>query len=204
MRQHWHGGRGLNVLDPLLREPVQSLDEEQGGDHGEERDGEVLAEDGDCEEDLHDLPPRLLVEPLDLGLPERPQEDALHELPGEAHGDEARVEEQHEAYLGGGEVDHRRVELFPAAERIVHRRYRRQQAERGVRLQPDHLGRRPRRIPSRIPPQTLRHATNRSPIRGSRERSDGEHVGRFDPTEAPAGVHGDFAARGFARPLTPS
>jgi hypothetical protein len=31
---------------------------------------------------------------------------------------EARVE-QHEADLGGGEVDHRRVELVPAAEGVV-------------------------------------------------------------------------------------
>lgn len=169
MRQHWHGGRGLNVLDPLLRKPVQSLDEEQGGDHGEERDGEILAEDGNREEDLHNLTPRLLVEPLDLGLAERSQEDALHELPRDAHGDEARVEEQHEAYLGRGEVDHRRVELLPAAERIVHRRYGRQQAEHGVRLQPDHLGRRPQRIPSRIPPETLR-----GPPRDHRYEDPGE------------------------------
>lgn len=145
VRQHGHGGRGLDVLDPLLREPVQRLDEQQRGDHGEEGDGEVLSEDGDREEDLHHLPPRLLVEPLHLGLPERPQEEPLDELPGDAHGDEARVEEQHEADLGGGEVHHRRVELLPAAERVVHRRRRRHQAERRVRLQPNHLRRRRRR-----------------------------------------------------------
>jgi len=68
---------------------VQCLDKEQRGDHGEEGDGEVLAEDGDREEDLDDLPPALLVEALDLGLPERSQEEALDEL----LGDEARVEE---------------------------------------------------------------------------------------------------------------
>jgi len=68
---------------------VHCLDKEQRGDHGEEGDREVPAEDGDREEDLDDLPPALLVEALDLGLPERSQEEALDEL----LGDEARVEE---------------------------------------------------------------------------------------------------------------
>lgn len=134
---------------------MQRLNEEQRGDHGEEGDGEVLAEDGDREEDLDDLPPGLLVEALDLGLPERPQEDALDELPGDAHGDEARVEEQHEADLGGGEVDHRRVELVPAAEGVVHRRRRRQQAERRVRLKTDHLRLRRRRRPQQKFPNKI-------------------------------------------------
>jgi hypothetical protein len=130
------------VRNQQTQAPVQGLDEEQRCDHSKECDGEVLTEDGDGEEDLDDLPPGLLVEALDLGLPERAEEDALHELPGGAHGDEARVEEQHEADLGVGEVEHRRVELLPAAEGVVHRRHRRQQAERRVRLQPDHLHRR--------------------------------------------------------------
>ena len=133
MREQGHGGRGLDVLDPLLREPVQRLDEEQRGDHGEEGHREVLPEDGDGEEDLDDLPPGLLVEALDLSLPERAEEEAPGELPGDAHGNEARVQEQHEADLGRGEVHHRRVELLPAAERVVRRRRRRQQAERRVR-----------------------------------------------------------------------
>jgi hypothetical protein len=118
---------------------VQGLDEEQRCDHGKEYDTEVLVEDSDGEEDLDDLSPGQLVEALDLGLPERAEEDALDELPGGAHGDEARVEEQHKVDLGVGEVDHRRIELLPAAEGIVHRRHHCQQAERRVRLQPVHL-----------------------------------------------------------------
>jgi len=156
MREHGHRGRGLDVLDPLLCQPVQRLDEEQRSDHGQEGDGEVLTKYGDREEDLDDLPPGLLIEALDLGLPEGAQEEALDELPGDAHGDEARVEEQHEADLGGGEVDHRRVELLPAAEGVVHRRRRRQQAERRVRLKTDHLRR--RRRPQRSFPRRIRTA----------------------------------------------
>jgi hypothetical protein len=169
MREQGNGGRGLDVLDPLLGEPVQGLDEEKRCDHGKECDGEVLAEDGDGEEDLDDLPPGLLVEALDLGLPERAEEDALDELPGGAHGDEARVEEQHEADLGVGEVDHRRVELLPAAEGVVHRGHRRQQAERRVRLQPDHLRRRGESPAPKISPTSAGSPAN---TRNSKSASD--------------------------------
>jgi hypothetical protein len=56
---------------------VQGLDDEQRCDHGKECDREVLAEDGNNEEDLNDLPLGLLIEALDLGLPEHVEEDVV-------------------------------------------------------------------------------------------------------------------------------
>lgn len=85
----------LDELDSLLSEPVQGLDEEKRDDKGEEATGEVLAEDGDGEEDLHELSPCLLVEPLDLGFAEGAEEEELDEVPEGEHEDEAHVEEEH-------------------------------------------------------------------------------------------------------------
>jgi hypothetical protein len=175
MREQGHRWSGLDILDPLLGKPVQRLDEKQRGNQGEEGDGKVLSEDGDGEEDLDDLPPGLLVEALHLGLPERAKEDALDELPGGAHCDEGRVEEQHDADLGGGEVDHRRVELLPAAEGVVHRRRRRQQAERRVRLEPDHLRRRESpatKILPAPPQERLQHPQHEISTRTDKRRAN--------------------------------
>lgn len=85
----------LDELDSLLSEPVQGLDEQERDDQGEESAGEVLAEDGDGEEDLHELSPGLLVETLDLGFAEGAEEEELDEVPEGEHEDEAHVEEEH-------------------------------------------------------------------------------------------------------------
>ena len=98
---------------------MQGLDQQERNDQGKETAGEVLTEDGDGEEDLHELSPGLLVQPLDLGFAEGAEEEELDEVPEGEHEDEAHVEEEHQADLGGGEVDGGWVELAPRGEGVV-------------------------------------------------------------------------------------
>lgn len=109
----------LDKLNPLLSEPMQGLDQQERNNQRKETTREVLAEDRDGEENLHELSPGLLVQPLDLGFAEGAEEDELDEVPEGEHEDEAHVEEEHQADLGGGEVDGGGVELAAGGEGVV-------------------------------------------------------------------------------------
>ena len=98
-RDSWSG---LNVLNPFLRQPMQSFDQEKCSNHGKKTDGKVLAENSDGKEYFHDFTPGLLIQPLNLSFAEGTKKDFLGQLPENAHNDEAHVEEKYQADLGGG------------------------------------------------------------------------------------------------------
>lgn len=143
VRQHGNRRGCLNVLDPLLSQPVQSFDQQQGSNHGQEGNREILPENSDGKEDFHDLPPRLLVKPLYLGFPEGTKEHPLRQLPQDAHKDQTHVEKQHQTDLGSGQINHGRVELASTAKCMVNHRQRREYTKPSVRLQPHHICYRP-------------------------------------------------------------
>ena len=62
------------------REPVEDLDEEQGDEHDDELDVELVAEDGHGEAGLHDGVLSALVQALDLRLAKLTEEDGLEQV----------------------------------------------------------------------------------------------------------------------------
>lgn len=67
----------FNILNPLLSQPMQSLDQQQCSYHCQKWNWKVLAEDSNCQKNFHYFPPWLLVQPLNLCLSKWSKEDFL-------------------------------------------------------------------------------------------------------------------------------
>ena len=120
MREARDRGRGLDVLDAIAAEPVEDLDEEQGDEHDDELDVELVAEDGHGEAGLHDSVLSALVQALDLRLAKLTEEDGLKQVAEAQREREREVSHDHDRELGRRQVEHGGEVLLAGLHGVVH------------------------------------------------------------------------------------
>ena len=63
-----HRRSDLDVIHAVLHQPVHDLDEDERCKHGDEEGAELLSEDGQCQEGLHDGGGQPLPDHLDFKI----------------------------------------------------------------------------------------------------------------------------------------
>lgn len=101
----------LEDFDAALANPAPDFTGDEGGEHDEEEGADVVAEDSHGEAGLGDGEPGLFVKLLDFDRAQSTKAQALEAVHEGAIDEEEEVDENHEAQIGLGQVDHGRVEI---------------------------------------------------------------------------------------------
>mmetsp|Transcript_15168 Transcript_15168/g.40094 ORF Transcript_15168/g.40094 Transcript_15168/m.40094 type:complete len:305 (+) Transcript_15168:195-1109(+) len=119
VRGSGNGWCRLDMLEPVLRQPVERLDKDEKREEGDERRVELFSEYGHGKARLHHGILGAFPEPLHLRISQRTEEDHLEYLPENQQSSKREVSEQHDRHLAGCEVDERGVELLSRCEGVV-------------------------------------------------------------------------------------
>lgn len=102
----------LHVVDAVLGEPVETLEEEEEREEGDELGAQVVSEDGEGQAGLCDGVPAAFDEMLHFRGSQLAEEHFPHEFPHEENEDERLEVDDGHARIGLGQVHDTRVELL--------------------------------------------------------------------------------------------